>query len=253
MHAGRSAQAGVYGALLAAKGFTGIEDVLEAPYGGFCSTFIDKPNLSHLTDELGERFETLNTGFKPYPCCGSNHTSIDALRKILREHPDVSVANTEKIRIRTSRATKLHVGWPYEPKSMTTAQMNLSYCVAILLHDRDFFVDQVTEKSIRRSDVIATSQKVEVVEDPQFDLLGDEGRHGVDLEVQLSDGKSYREKVLHAKGSDHNPMTQDEVLRKFRLLASRVLSKSRIAKLEETLLNLEKLDDARQIAKLLAA
>jgi 2-methylcitrate dehydratase PrpD len=253
MHAGRSAQAGVYGALLAAKGFTGIEDVLEAPYGGFCSTFIDKPNLSHLTDELGERFETLNTGFKPYPCCGSNHTSIDALRKILREHPDVSVANTEKIRIRTTRATKLHVGWPYEPKSMTTAQMNLSYCVAILLHDRDFFVDQVTAKSIRRSDVIATSQKVEVVEDPQFDLLGDEGRHGVDLEVQLSDGKSYREKVLHAKGSDHNPMTQDEVLRKFRLLASRVLSKSRIAKLEETLLNLEKLDDARQIAKLLAA
>jgi hypothetical protein len=48
-------------------------------------------------------------------------------------------------------------------------------------------------------------------------------------------------------------MTQDEVLRKFRLLASRVLAKSRIAKLEETLLNLEKLDDARQIAKLLAA
>ena len=79
MHPGRSAQAGVYGALLAQKGFTGIEDVLEAPYGGFCSTFIDKPNLFHLTDRLGERFETLNVGFKPYPCCGSNHTSIDAL------------------------------------------------------------------------------------------------------------------------------------------------------------------------------
>ena len=30
MHPGRSAQAGVYGALLAAKGFTGIEDILEA-------------------------------------------------------------------------------------------------------------------------------------------------------------------------------------------------------------------------------
>jgi len=253
MHAGRSAQAGVYGALLAARGFTGIEDILEAPYGGFCSTFIDRPDLSHLTNQLGERFETLNAGFKPYPCCGSNHTSIDALRKILGEHREVNADNVQKIRIRTTRATKLHVGWPYEPKSLTTAQMNLSYCVAVLLHDRDFFVDQVTSKSIRRPDVLATTKKIEVLEDPQFDLLGDEGRHGVDLEVQLGDGKSYREKVLHAKGSDKSPMTRDEVLRKFRLLASRVLSRPRVAKLEETLVNLEKLDDAREIAKLLTA
>ena len=251
MHPGRSAQAGVYGALLAAKGFTGIEDVLEAPYGGFCSTFIDKPNLSHLTDRLGERFETLNVGFKPYPCCGSNHTSIDALKKILREHPEVGAANVEKIRIRTSRVTKLHVGWPYQPKSMTTAQMNLPFCVAVLLHDRDFFVDQVTEKSIRRPDILATTKRIEVLEDSQFDLLGDEGRHGVDVEVELRDGKSYREKVLHAKGSDKHPMKRDEVLQKFRLLSSRVLSRSRVDKLEDTLLNLERLDDARQIAKLL--
>ncbi len=251
MHPGRSAQAGVYGALLAAKGFTGIEDILEAPYGGFCSTFIDKPNLSYLTQDLGEHFETLNVGFKPYPCCGSNHTSIDALKKILREHSEVSAENVEKIRIRTTRATKLHVGWPYEPKSMTTAQMNLLFCVAILLHDREFFVDQVTQKSIRRADILATTRKIEVVEDAELEALGDEGRHGVIVEVQLRGGKIYGERVLHAKGSDKHPMTQDEVLQKFRLLASRVLSPSRVEKLENTLLDLEKLDDARKMAKLL--
>jgi 2-methylcitrate dehydratase PrpD len=251
MHPGRSAQAGVYGALLAAKGFTGIEDILEAPYGGFCSTFVDKPNLSHLTADLGERFETLNVGFKPYPCCGSNHTSIDALKKILRDHPEVSPERVGKIRIRTTRATKLHVGWPYEPKTMTTAQMNLVFCVAVLLHDRDFFVDQVTEKSIRRPDVIRTTKKIEVVEDPEFEALGDEGRHGVTVEVRLQDGATYSEKVLHAKGSDKHPMTREEVLQKFRLLASRALSKSRVEKLGDTLLNLEKLDDAGKVAALL--
>ncbi|MGH7773644.1 MAG: MmgE/PrpD family protein [Candidatus Binatia bacterium] len=251
MHPGRAAQAGVYGALLASKGFTGIEDILEAPYGGFCSTFCDKPNLSHLTQELGERFETLNVGFKPYPCCGSNHTSIDALKKILHEHPEVDSDKVERIRIRTTRTTKLHVGWPYEPNSMTTAQMSLLYCVAALLHDRDFFVDQVTEKSIRRPDVLETTKKIEVVEEPEFEALGDEGRHGVTLEVQLKDGKSYREKVLAAKGSDKNPMTTDEVLKKFRLLASRVLSPGRVEELEETVLQLEKLADARRLAELL--
>ena len=251
MHPGRSAQAGVYGALLAAKGFTGIEDVLEAPYGGFCSTFIDKPNMAHLTRALGEQFETLNVGCKPYPCCGSNHTSIDALKKILRDHPEVSVATVNKIRIRTTRATKLHVGWAYEPKSMTTAQMNLPFCVAVLLHDREFFVDQITEKSIRSGAVLNTTRKIEVVEDPEFESLGDEGRHGVNLDVHLQDGSSYSEKVLHAKGSDQHPMTDNEVSKKFRLLASRVLSRSRLDKLEDTLLNLEKLDDAKKIAKLL--
>src|SRR6201987_4050980 len=39
MHAGRAAQSGLYAALLAAKGFTGIIDVFEAPYGGFSTTF----------------------------------------------------------------------------------------------------------------------------------------------------------------------------------------------------------------------
>lgn len=253
MHPGRSAQAGVYGALLAAKGFTGIEDILEASYGGFCSTFCDNPNLSFLTQDLGERFETLNVGCKPYPCCGSNHTSIDALKKILREHPEVCAENVNKIRIRTTRATKLHVGWPYEPKSMTTAQMNLLFCVAVLLHDRDFFVEQVTEKSIRSEAVLKTTKKIEVLEDSELEALGDEGRHGVNLEVQLQDGRHYSEKVLHAKGSDKHPMTREEVLQKFRLLASHVLSRSRVERLEDTLLKLEKLDDAKKLAKLLTA
>ena len=251
MHPGRAAQSGVYGAMLAAKGFTGIENILEASYGGFCSTFCDKPNLSHLTQGLGKRFETLNVGFKPYPCCGSNHTSIDALKKILREHPEVSAENAAKICIRTTQATRLHVGWPYEPNSMTTAQMNLLYCIAVLLHDRDFFVDQVTEESIRRPDVVRTTKKIEVIEEPEFEAMGDEGRHGVSLEIFLKDGKSYRERVLHAKGSDKNPMTHEEVLRKFRLLASRVLSRARLEELENTLLHLEKLADARQLAELL--
>ena len=252
MHPGRSAQAGVYAALLAGKGFTGIEDILEAPYGGFCSTFVDNPNLAHLTQDLGERFETLNVGFKPYPCCGSNHTSIDAVKKILREHPEVRAGDIEKIVIRTTRATKLHVAWPYEPKTMTTAQMNLLFCVAVLLHDRDFFIDQVTEASIGRADVLETTRKMEVLEDAELEALGDEGRHGVKVEVQLGAGKTYCEKVLHAKGSDKYPMTREEVLQKFRLLASRVLSRPRVEKLENTLLNLEKLDDARKLGKLLS-
>src|SRR5258708_29639527 len=37
MHAGRASQSGLYGALLAEQGFTGIEEVLESEYGGVCT------------------------------------------------------------------------------------------------------------------------------------------------------------------------------------------------------------------------
>ena len=56
MHAGRSAQSGLYGALLAEAGFTGIVDVFESDYGGFCTTFSrshDRFNLAELTVRVG--------------------------------------------------------------------------------------------------------------------------------------------------------------------------------------------------------
>ena len=39
MHAGRSAQSGLYARAARAKGFTGIVNVFESEYGGFCTTF----------------------------------------------------------------------------------------------------------------------------------------------------------------------------------------------------------------------
>ena len=53
MHAGRAAQSGLYGALLANDGFTGIMDVFELPYGGFCTTFSRSTNRFDLTSYRG--------------------------------------------------------------------------------------------------------------------------------------------------------------------------------------------------------
>src|SRR6266705_4824817 len=69
MHAGRAAQSALYAALLAEQGFTGIADVFESPYGGFCTTFSgsrDKFDLAELTAGLGERFETMVVALKFY-------------------------------------------------------------------------------------------------------------------------------------------------------------------------------------------
>jgi aconitate decarboxylase len=69
MHAGRSAQSGLYAGLLARQGFTGIVDVFESKYGGFCTTFSrlhDRFKLEELTSGLGERWETMRISLKFY-------------------------------------------------------------------------------------------------------------------------------------------------------------------------------------------
>src|SRR5215831_18681989 len=112
MHAGRAAQSGLYGALLAEAGFTGIVDVFESSYGGFCSTFSrshDRFNLAELTAGLGERFETLGVALKFYSCVGSNHTTLDAIRLIAARRP-FGAEDVAKITVHGSQATVDHVG-----------------------------------------------------------------------------------------------------------------------------------------------
>ena len=90
LHAGRAAQSGLYGALFAEAGFTGILDVFESDYGGFCTTFSrshDRFDLAELTGGLGERFETMRIALKFYCCVASNHTTLDAIRMMQDRHP----------------------------------------------------------------------------------------------------------------------------------------------------------------------
>src|SRR5579871_1652440 len=150
MHAGRAAQSGLYGALLAQNGFTGIVDVFENPYGGFCSTFsrsTDRFDLAKLTDGLGTRFETMRVALKFYSCVGSNHTTLDAIRAMQARHP-FAAGDVESIVVHGSRVTVDHVGWRYVPQGLTSAQLNLPYCVATLLLEGDVFVDQFSEDRV---------------------------------------------------------------------------------------------------------
>src|SRR5271156_3669160 len=132
MHAGRAAQSGLYAALLAKDGFTGIVDVFEAPYGGFCTTFSRSPDrfdLTQLSAGLGERFETMGISLKFYSCVASNHTTLDALADIRKRHP-FEPDDVDSIVVHASQVTVDHAGWPYKPGGLTGAQLNLAFCVA---------------------------------------------------------------------------------------------------------------------------
>lgn len=247
MHAGRAAQSGVYGALLAKKGLTGITNILEADFGGYCKVMADASNMNLLTTGLGEDFETAVVGFKPYAAGGSTHTAHEAVKTIMREN-SLSADRIDTITIRSTKATYLHTSWDYRPEGVTSAQMNMQYVVAVTALDGEVFIDQFTEEKIRDPKIIEFSRRVKVVPDPELDKLGPECRHAIIAEVKTKDGKMFSKKIETAKGSNKNPMSAEEVQKKFRILAGKVLDQKKINALADRVQNLEKVSDVRDLS-----
>ena len=85
-HAGRAAQSGLMAASLAAGGYTGPKEISEFEDGGFIRAFSGCGEPEPLTRALGEYWEAEGVSFKPYCCCGSTHSTIDAVLSLRREH-----------------------------------------------------------------------------------------------------------------------------------------------------------------------
>jgi aconitate decarboxylase len=253
MHAGRSSQSGLYGALLAQQGFTGIVDVFEAPYGGFCTTFSrsnDRFDLVQLSAGLGERFETMRISLKFYSCVGSNHTTLDAIRAIRTRRP-FGLDELDKIVVHGSQVTVDHVGWPYRPDSMTTAQLNLPFCVATLLLEDDVSVDQFTPEAIHDAARIDLSRKIEVQHDPQITAQGSAYRHKVRVDVHLRGGAVESETREAPRGSEQSFASADDIVGKFTTLTRAVLPPAQQQALVDAVLGMEKLEKARKLTDLL--
>jgi 2-methylcitrate dehydratase PrpD len=253
MHAGRSSQSGLYGALLAARGFTGIVDVFEAPYGGFCTTFSrsqDRFNLDELDRELGETFETMRISLKFYSCVGSNHTTLDAIRTIQERRP-FTIDELDRIVVHGSQVTADHVGWPYKPEGLTSAQLNLPFCVATLLLEGDVFVEQFDESCVADEKRIALSRRVDVREDPQITALGSKFRHNVHVEVHLRDGSIERQTCEAPRGSEQSFASQEDIVAKFGKLTRHILPERQRDDLVEAVLDMEKLSSANRLVELM--
>jgi aconitate decarboxylase len=253
MHAGRAAQSGLYAALLASRGFTGIADVFEAPYGGFCTTFSrsrDRFNLEELSAGLGQKFETMRIALKFYSCVGSNHTTLDAITDIRKRRP-FALGDIDRIEVYGSQVTVDHVGWPYRPDGLTAAQLNLPFCVATLLIEGDVFVDEFTPDCIDDVARINLSRKVKVVHDPAITALGAGYRHKVRVDIHFRDDSLQSETREAPRGSEQSFASANDIVEKFRKLTRGVMAAKQQDALIEAVLGLEKLADSRHLAELL--
>lgn len=231
LHAGHAAQMAVTGAYLARRGFTGIANILEAPYGGFLSTLSGEPDLSQLTAELGERWIIREVGFKPYPTAASVHSVLFAVDALMSEH-DLAANDIESVIIHCSTMAHRHCAWPYQPVGVTAAQMNMLYTAAVMILDRAVGAEQFQEERLSDPRILAMIERLHVEIDPIYDRGGDASRHAARAEIKTRDGRSLRREVIDRPGSPANPMTADALHRKFTGAAESVLPKGRAEEIE---------------------
>lgn len=251
-HSGRAAQSGVYAAMLAQRGFTGITDVLEAAYGGYLSSYSDKPNALRLTEGLGTEWETGKIGYKPHASVTSIHAALDALAQILDEH-GLSAEDVERVEVGVSHMTFVHCAWEYKAQGVTAAQMNLYYGLAVIALDRMAFVEQYQEDRLADPRILDFIGRIHAYSDPDIDAMGPAFRHAARIKVTTRDGKTYQQEILNRRGSPENPLAYEDVEYKFRHVVAGCLGARDIDRVIDLCQQLDALADIRPLIDILSA
>lgn len=253
MHAGLAGQTGVRGSALAAAGFTGIEDVFEARFGGLLGTLgTADSDPAALTEGLGELWHTARIEFKRHAACAAIHTSLDVVEQLCDTHR-ISASEVAAVTVRCTTHAYLHCGFPYRPAGVTAAQMSFQYCVAAMLAYRMVSVAQFDESLLADPTLLALAARVEVVVDERLDVGGADRRHAVEVEIRTTDGGLLRGDRVQRRGGADDPLSVKQVTEKFRTLTTRVLSPTRVDALVEVVMGLDTEHDAHRLSGLLRA
>jgi 2-methylcitrate dehydratase PrpD len=224
-HSGRASQSGVYAALLAKAGYTGIEHVFDVDYGGFFSTLVDGHDPAALALDLGRRWETLEVGFKSSPASNGSITAMHTLARIMRENA-LATEDIERVSASVSTNTLEHCGWEFDPaafKGVLAAQMNLRYGLSVMAVDRVATPAQFTEDRIKSPDVAAFLRRIDVRVREAYDR-NPALRLACALEVRTKAGRTLTGETLYRPGSAEDPMSPEDLERKFLTLAAAAVS-----------------------------
>lgn len=214
LHAGHAASAGLRSALLARRGFTGAEAILEGPRGFFAG-FCPDPDPGAVL-RPSEGWKLAETGLKPYPCCRHVHPAIDAaleLRERLGPARDRGTVGLEEdvdeVRIRTYAAARRITDRP-EPETPYAAKFSLQYAVARALVDgapglRSFDAERLGEGPVR-----ALIEGTAVEESEELEAAYPE-RWGAEVRLRTADGRVHVARATVPRGDPDRPLTEGEL------------------------------------------
>ncbi|MCH8965044.1 MAG: MmgE/PrpD family protein [Planctomycetes bacterium] len=243
---------GVEAALLAQKGFTGPEGVIEGKEG-MEHCLGEGWDYSWITDNLGDRFMITDCGMKSFPIEALMHSPVSATLHLVKEH-NLTPENIKEIRIDSIARAADILSDPakYKPESKESADHSLPYCIAAAVTDgmvtpKQFKDDRLWDERLR-----AQMAKVKVVANEEFERAFP-AKQCTRVTITTTDGKQVTHALDVPKGDPRDPMTLDELQVKFDALAEPVMSDNRRAELKDCIFSLESLVDVSELMQLCVA
>ena len=213
-HAGATALSAVNAVLAAARGFTGVEEILEAKRG-FLETFGAKEGAAEgLTRDFGSSWDIVtDLAIKVWPGSHPLSAAVEAAVNAAREG-NVDPAAVESIRVAGPRFRTL-VGHRH-PTDLPGAIHSLAYYLAAAVVDKEFGWQHVSMEKVldptigRLQDLV----DVEPMTDPSLYTWG----WGATVTIRLKDGTQRRTTVNAPRGSGPRGIEWADVELKLRTL-----------------------------------
>jgi 2-methylcitrate dehydratase len=243
-------QSGVLAALLAERGYTGPEHVIDGKEG-LVHCMGPEWKLEVLEDGLGDGYRITQCGMKAFPTEALTHAPISCTLDLIKDN-DLKPDDVAKVHIRSLARAADILADPskYDPRSKETADHSLPYVIAAAIAERQVTPLQFTDEKIADPTIRAQLNKVEVVADPEIEALFP-GLQRVIVKVSTIDGREFSKQIDYPKGDPRNPLTDREIEEKFDALAEPILDDDTRERIKDAVWNLDKLDSITNLMKLM--
>src|SRR5262249_12528443 len=247
---GQAGRNGVLSARLAKAGFTANSQTLEARNGFFdCYYPGGKPDRTPI-DDLGRVYamEKYGVRFKPYPCGGLTHTAIYAAIRLRNEY-QITPELLDHVDIAVPADTAAPLVYRV-PGAGLEGKFSMPYLIARALIDGKVTLETFTDEAVRNKEVLQLLERVEMKVDPNL-RSGSDGSRPATVSMKLKNGQAQTLHQDFPKGSPQLPMTQDELLAKFRTCTQGTLRESSRDRALEYVAKLETMGSVKTLTRLL--
>ena len=246
---GHAAMCGLTAASLAAENFRGPAQSIEGKYG-FLHAYAPDADPAKAVAGLGEVWETMEIGVKPYPSCRYSHAAMEALIQLRADH-DIAPDEVQSVEIGLPDAGWKIIGEPEEakrhPKNDVEGQFSMPFLASVALREGGMEWDDYA-RHIANKETLALAQRVSSIVDPQAQAAFPATMAGV-ARVQTARGR-FEAFVACPKGEPDNFLTTAELRAKFDGLTGPYLDAAERDALASALMSLETVDDIGALLRL---
>jgi 2-methylcitrate dehydratase PrpD len=244
---GFATQAGVQAAWLAKCGVTGFERPFESESGLFALYAQGRYSGARLLGDHGELFEGAHVSYKPWPSCRGTHAFIEAALQFR----DAGMRTDEIAEISMMGSSlQQMLGEPLPikraPRTAIDAKFSAPFCAALAFTRGRVALEDFLPDALDDPSVLALANRATLTVDP---ALAPQQVVSGTTRVRSHSGEWQERRVAAPIGSPSNPMTESQLVQKFRdcaALAHQRLRPTAENRLIDMILNLEHLENLDQ-------